>query len=379
MATTRPVGIVSIPCSQTPSDQIRFETLMSGAGQNTGNLLFTNAVWNQIAGEKIHTGFHFNTDVVNRTLGALIIPAANWFNSHVDFQDLADRVEKLDIPVVMIGLGTQNRDFTAPFDVPEGTVRLVRAVAERSRSVSVRGNYTRDVLKKYGISNVTVTGCPSLYHDFRPSASQRLLSATRNTKGPFLVHSTRFSAAHEPFAQERSVHKKIFELAFRAGADLLLQSEPEEISMIIEAAHKPPIGETTKQLMLNIYQAPDWPSLEAYIRKHARVFFDPELWANALQAYTHVIGTRLHATIMALNSGVPAVIIPHDSRTREMCDFAGLPALHQGLMPLGEATLRKAVRTADLSAYVSTRTQNMNKYYTFLAETGLEPSRTLDE
>lgn len=369
----KPIGVVSIRRSQEPSLESRFDTLMAGAGFNTGNLLFTNAIWNQIENEKIRIGFHFDPAKVNKTFRALVIPAANWFNPSVDFTDLAERVEKLDIPVVMIGLGTQNDSYRTVPDVPDGTVRLIRAVAERSHSVSVRGRYTREVLSKYGITNVTVTGCPSLYWDIRHSPVARLQTEALRNTGPTLLHSTRYSAIHEPFARTRSIHRQIFRLAFRTNNDLVLQSEPEEISMITEASHKPELNEEVKSLMLRIYDANDWPHLEAFIKRHTRVFFDPGPWSSASQTYGRVFGTRLHATIMALNSGVPAVIVHHDSRTREMSEFAALPTFQPGLGRLGEKTIQKAIKKADFSAYASTRRTNMNIYSTFLRENGLEP------
>lgn len=375
----KPIGIVSIRLFQKPTPERRFDVLMAGAGFNTGNLLFTNAVWNQIAGEKVHTGFHFDPAKANATLRALIIPAANWFNPHVDFYDLAERVEKLDIPVIMIGLGAQSDSYDTMPEVPEGTVRLMRAVAERSHSVSVRGHYTRKVLAKYGINNVTVTGCPSLYWDVSYAPAERLQAEALRNTGPTLLHSTRYSAIHEPFATTRSIHRKIFRLAFRSNTDLLLQSEPEEIGMITEASHKPELSEELKNLMVKIYDAKDWPRMEAFIKQHARVYFDPSHWSRAMQTYGRVFGTRLHATIMALNSGVPAVLVHHDSRTRELSEFAALPTFQPGLRRLDEKIVQKAIKNADFSAYASKRRANINIYSTFIRENGLEYSSTIDD
>mgnify|MGYP003645783401 FL=1 len=171
----RPIGIVSILREQTPGPNRSFAYLMAAAGNNTGNLLFTNAIWEQIPGPKERVGFAFDPEKVNSTMRALVFPAANWFGAHVDLADFADRVEQLDIPVVMIGLGAQDQDYRSHLAVPDGTLRFVRSVAERSKTISLRGHYTREVLARYGIGNVTVTGCPSLYCSLQPDCSSRNL------------------------------------------------------------------------------------------------------------------------------------------------------------------------------------------------------------
>ena len=39
---------------------------------------------------------------------------------------------------------------------------MLRAISERSNLLSVRGAFTADLLARYGVHNVSVTGCPSI-------------------------------------------------------------------------------------------------------------------------------------------------------------------------------------------------------------------------
>lgn len=369
----RPIGILSIPRSQTPDKARKFDILMGAAGFNTGNLLFTNAVWAQVKGRKKRLGFHFDPDVLNKTLEALVIPAANWLGPHVDLSELADLVEKLDIPVILIGIGAQDHAFTGTVEIPDGTLRFVRAVSERSHSISVRGEYTREILAGYGVQNVTVTGCPSLYQSLQPDAEAKLRAAWASPAGPTLLHSTRYSAAHLPFIETPSVHRDIFRHAYASGTDLLLQSEPEEISMIVQASGKPVLDDGLKAAMVELYQAQDWTMLENYLRRHAKVFFDTVSWSESMTGYGRAFGTRLHATIMALNSGVPAILVHHDSRTREMSKFAGLPSISADQACVSDAGIQDCFRAADLETYFLTRRTNMKVYAGFLAGNGLKP------
>ena len=370
----KPVGIVSIPLDQPMSPQRRFTALMGAAGHNTGNLLFTNAVWQQIAGPKERVGFNFDPLVINRKFRALVFPAANWFGSHVDFGWLADLIEQLEIPVVLIGLGTQDSDFSGKVAVPEGTVRFVKAVSERSHSISVRGDYTRQILQQFGINNVTVTGCPSLFHLLQADADARLRRSS--AIGPLLLHSTRYSARYAAFTETPSLHLDLFRLAYHSQTDLLLQSEPEEISYLMDVIEKPEVDDALKAQMVRLYQAQDWPQLEAFIHGHAKVFFDIPSWNSAMSGYARVFGTRLHATIMALNSGVPAILAHHDSRTREMCEFAGIPSVSANDAIASLDWIDAAFAQADFEHFIEQRNRNKAGYEQFLLDNALLPPVT---
>ena len=367
----RPIGIMSIPTAQKPDAARRFDTLMGAAGHNTGNLLFTNAVWQQIQGPKKRIGFQFDPADLNASLQALVIPAANWLGPHVDFSDLAGLIEQLDIPVILIGLGAQAESYSDNIDVPKGTLRFIRAVSARSHSISVRGSYTQSVLKKLGIENVTITGCPSLYMDFQPDAAQKLLTSKKNTGQSILLHSTRYSAKYRDFLDSGGLHLEIFRYAYRTQTDLLLQSEPEEISMVVNAARKPPIEEDVKANMVALYGADSWEKVEAYIAEHARVFFDIATWSQAMTAYGGVFGTRLHATIMALNSGIPAVLVHHDSRTEEASEFARLPSINVRNASLNSEAVQRQIRMADTETYLLAKQQHAELYFQFLSDSGL--------
>ncbi|MBU2605846.1 MAG: polysaccharide pyruvyl transferase family protein [Alphaproteobacteria bacterium] len=364
-------GILSIQRRIDQSQVTTFDNLYHLVGQNTGNLLFTNAVWNQIAGDKVRVGFTFDPGQLNETLDGLVIPAANWLSPHVDFTKLADLVEGLTIPVVLVGLGAQDQTFSGTIDIPAGTERFVRAVADRSASISVRGHYTKAILERLGIMDVVVTGCPSLYNDFRPfDAPDRV--RVRLDKG--LLHSTRFSASHVPFAQNKSVHREILRLAYANRIDLLLQSEREEMALLTATDSSSLFDEELRNLLLENYSAPDWASLETFVKSHCRLFFDVDLWSRALEQYDYAFGTRLHGTIMALNSGMPAFMIHHDSRTKELCDFAGIPSADAQTFRLNLNNIRRSIERADFGAYYTRRNINKLTYKKFLQSNRL-PAR----
>ena len=51
----------------------------------------------------------------------------------------------------------------------------------------------------------------------------------------------------------------------------------------------------------------------------------PRLRVDAVRGYDFVFGNRFHGNMVALQHGVPACVVCHDSRTEEMCQFLALP------------------------------------------------------
>lgn len=357
-------GILSILPSVDPRALPSFDRLYERVGKNTGNLLFTNAVWNQIAGPKERINFTFDPDKLNERLGALVIPAANWLSPNVDFSELANLVERLTIPVVLIGLGAQDATYSGSIAIPDGTVRFVQAVARRSDSISVRGDYSGKILNSLGITNITVTGCPSLYHDFRRFEPPPRPLRVRMDRG--LIHTTRYAAIYPSFAENDSVHRQLFRLAYANQLDLLIQSEPEEMAFLTGYNDASAVEAGHRALLEQIYDAPNWESVVAYWNAHGRVFFNVDNWARALDAYDYVVGTRLHGTIMALNSGVPAMLVHHDSRTREIAEFAAIPTLSASAVQLSLRNIRRWVEKADFARYYARREANRVRYRDFL-------------
>jgi hypothetical protein len=84
---------------------------------------------------------------------------------------LADFLEKVKLPCVMIGVGSQAPNYDSEIKLQKGTVRFLKIVSERSVSIGARGFFTASWLEKYGIKNVDIIGCPSFFWTCRPTLS----------------------------------------------------------------------------------------------------------------------------------------------------------------------------------------------------------------
>ncbi len=336
--------------------------------KNTGNLLFSTAVWRQVAWSKAGRGFNFDPAVLNRTFDLVIIPAANWLNEREGpFGHLADLVERLDIPVVMIGLGAQGADANRIPKLPENTLRLVRAVAHRSRCIGARGTFTAKVLHNYGIENVVVTGCPSVYVE--PAAWRPVAAPTRLER--IAVGGTGHSSAFLPQgllpAVPRTLQREIYRLAYREGLDVVLQSERPEIDFLITGNEK--VADAAQERILDYWGAPSLRDWCRYLDRHGRVFYDVGTWVEAMARFDCYLGSRLHGTIAALTSGTPACLLTHDARTTELAQFLRSPSLPiADAMPLSRARLEEVMASIDLDAWNNGYAERLRRYIDFLEE-----------
>lgn len=109
-------------------------------------------------------------DYINERFDLYVIPLANAFRMR--FQDslarMTDVLEKLTIPVVILGVGLGGRYPYVPDErqtVDANVARFLRAVMDRCASIGVRGEFTEDYVRRLGFKDVEIIGCPSMYLD----------------------------------------------------------------------------------------------------------------------------------------------------------------------------------------------------------------------
>ena len=108
----------------------------------------------------------------NSNFDICVFTCANLLRKGLSADAEADVLGKLKMPIVMLGIGQQNRKDLENA-LPEGTKRLLGILKEREHYFLTRGYETKDFLKDQGFSFVQPTGCPSVY--FMPDNMRRAL------------------------------------------------------------------------------------------------------------------------------------------------------------------------------------------------------------
>ena len=88
--------------------------------------------------------------------------------------------------------------------------------------------------------------------------------------------------------------------------------------------------------------------LKPFFNQTYHIFSDIAGWKNFVKNYKFAIGNRVHGSILAINSGVPALCLNADSRATEMCQFLKIP--HNPKLKIKRKTnLLKIAEEVDIS------------------------------
>ena len=324
------IGVVGLRPSIEEYHKIQSTALYNMVGRNTGNLLFTQAVMKHIQGDVERIGFSFDPEKVSKEFDALILPAANWLGEYVDMGFLADKLSKVNIPCIIVGLGAQAELSNSMPKLPSGTIRLLSILTDKSNSLSIRGHFTAEVLEHYGYKSFTITGCPSIFLNLQKQIN--IPEEKVQTLDKIIISSTRY---HLKEMSNNNMADRINLLLFRTAYNLrktmIYQSEIPEFQLLVgdeEYLKNNDLDGKTGDLLKMTYNAKSALEVIGYIKKHGKIFFDPTRWIEFIRGHDFVISSRIHGTIAALLADVPAVLLAHDSRTRELAEFCGIPVFY---------------------------------------------------
>lgn len=288
-------------------------------GHNSGNLLFAAATHALIstAGTKIDTRASFKgrnlAERINEEYDAVVIPLANCFRPafESELNSISSVIEKLSIPFVMLSGGAQieygDNDYSSLKRIEGSVRRFCRAVLSKSSAITVRGEFTADYLRHLGFSEVEVVGCPSL---------------TR--MGPDFALQTRPDSFGTKVAYNVETSKDLMGPTVRrleqSGADLTYVAQDiKTLEALIWGREVYPRSRDSAQ-PLHL----DHPHVSS---GRTKFFLDAHTWISAMQAYNAAIGPRIHGAVSAISAGTPALLVAHDTRTKELADYHHIPQI----------------------------------------------------
>lgn len=347
-------------------------------GYNTGNLVFHHAIRSHI--QDIFTSFpwgdenpiNFEKDVIG------IIPCANQLSEDQKLEWFYNIIKNFQTPLIAIGLGAQSN---LNFDIPkldQGTINWVKSIFDHSitknPNVSLRGEFTRQVMEHYGLGDKTVVlGCPSLFINPNPHLGQIISQRIKEPQKIAVI------SGHPAWIENAQIENYLAQLVSMTGGSYIGQSGYEMMQLTRGEA------EQIKATMLEECRNYIFPNMTMdnfihWSKKYGNLFFDIIAWMEYLKKFDFVIGMRIHGIILALQSGIPALCIVHDSRTLELCRTMMIPyVLAKDLsVKLNKCELIKLLKF-DPENFDQNRSKLCKNYINFLKNNFLSVSHWLEE
>jgi hypothetical protein len=333
-------------------------------GNNSGNLVFSGAAWKllrapgvEIEADGLTVGPR-DADRINERYDAYVLPLANAFRP--SYEAYLDRqtalIRRLRIPVVVLGVGAQGTvdgDWSALAPIEANVKAFASAVLDRSATIGVRGELTRDYLAGIGIRDTEVIGCPSMF--------LRGDTLPLRPRAPVLPPDARLALTISPYlramgALARATYERHPDLVYFA------QDLPTLQLMLL--------GDPLEERRTGTW-LPTERTHPLFADGRTRLYVDPWPWIDALREFDFSFGTRIHGTIAALLAGTPAMVLAHDSRTLELARYFEIPhRLLRDVPPDTDAAdLYAAADTKALAAGHRARYERMAAY---LAGNGLD-------
>jgi len=318
---------------------------------NSGNILFSHSVFkglykhqNQIDIDGYDPEFA-SPEEINERYDAYVLPMANAFRP--EFEAVLGRytalIRRLKIPCIVVGVGAQaGLDLAELRGAPmDATVKdFASAVLDRSPAIGVRGEHSRDYLNRLGFNAIDIIGCPSMF--FCGAEFSVLVKRPEDSMGLIAVnHGPGADAASAGFA--RSI------LASYPNSTFIAQETANAQAWSAIVSEKSSLGQPHR----------------------VRHFREIAPWLAFMRTRSFSIGTRIHGNIAALLAGVPAVVIVHDSRTREIARHHRIPHLLAGTVT-ADSELEAILASVDVSPTNTAAGPLLDHFKAFLEKSGLD-------
>ena len=354
-----------------PSLDLPTEELCRVSGQNVGNLVYAYAISSHLESPRV-LKFRSPTDRINAAGQIGVIQGANQLGAHFSAgAERARRMRDWTVKLVVLGLGAQS-DLAC--SIPSNLdVQWIQSIVEhapaKGPNLGVRGRFTQDVLHHYGLGgHAEIIGCPSLFINPAPDLGQRI--ASRFAEG---VRRFAVVAGHESWTHLAEIEASLARLVTETGGSYICQHGPTLMKVLRDEAHD--IAEADLDILCkHVRPGESLGAAIRWIQRHGRVFFDVPQWIEYCRQVDFVVGTRIHGTVVALQAGVPALCIVHDSRTLELCRTMSVPHVPAAAVPPG-VTLEWLTTHSEFDgvAFDSNRRRLCRRYVNFLQRNQLQP------
>lgn len=312
------------------------DTIMDKVGFNTGNLVFTEAIdlhFERTANYVSRSSFN---QVTAEKGDVAVIPCANHLGNNEDLGHFVKAFRETKIPMVAIGLGSQDHHESKRMRINRGTLEWVNTIVGHAPSphtpnISVRGPDTFELLSLYGLERHTkILGCPSLFINPSPTLGRQIAQKA----SLYNMKPKRIAVLSGDFRRIDliQIERSLFELSLEQGGAYIAQAT-HDLIRLFRNEHVDFDDSFLKSIKRCIAPKMDKNDFLSSIQRVGEVFFNVDAWMEFYRRFDLVIGTRFHGIALAIQAGTPAICIAHDSRTKELCEVMRIPHIKSTSVP----------------------------------------------
>lgn len=259
-----------------------------------------------------------------RQADCIMLRASNYIHADMDWTNFLPWLEALDLPVLCCGVGAQSAK-RQKMTLPDEHVRIWRTIAERTRSIGVRGTYTAEILNDIGIRNIEVVGCPTLFRGRNPGHRLKATDAPPGARVSFSIRRETGDGYTENVGEFLRLQKTIVERL--AGLyDLFLTAHGEVDEKILYYRDPLRLDEAIARLRQQGWLGEGSVLEDLYNR---RLFFTTAV--RFIDDFNHAmdatIGYRVHGVLPALAVGTPGILLRYDARSAELAEALDVPII----------------------------------------------------
>ena len=317
-------------------------------GANTSNIVLWQSLEDMLSPDIIKNWYMNNPGGFDpEDYDVFLTTALNQIQEHSDLTYLNKLLIRIkDKALLPVGIGFSCEKEKPDFSLDPASQKTLCAIAERCKSVGAAGEYSAELLNKFGVKNIKVIGTPSVYTN-----AAGIIKAKIGGKPEITQTAASFKPFYGIFSdKEKSLLKYFADNGFKLieTTDLELKEES--------------VGDDKLFAELCGY------------RTNKNIYFTAAEWKRGIRGADFAMGMVFQNNIVALSENVPALFICYESSERDLCRYFGLPYID-----IGDFDPNKDVKyyysLADYGRFRAKYAQLLTSYTDFLNENGVAISK----
>ncbi len=317
-------------------DEFNNRCPIESLGNNTGNVAFWTSIEKMFNPDQVPHSL-LNSDIFD-DYDRIILTDLIWIREKIDYSYLLPLVNKYYDKIVVMSIGLQSAVEKQSFELHPSVVEILTKLSS-CNPLGLRGKYTEQILKQYGIENVQIIGCPSMYYWCDPN-----------------------------FAIDAVASSKKVVANYRAFYGRTSDSEVNLLKIFMDSHAR--FIEQNKIDYRSSVHIPDVPHLREYLTEKSEIYYSDYGWQRGISDCTYSVGMRFHGNVFALRRGIPALFIYSDTRTKELTDYFSLPAVSIDSIT-SETKIDDLIQKTDYKEFNARYPWCYNNFLEFIKKCGL--------